>query len=168
MRTMLGSVLAALMISSSTWAGGIITCDDIPTQTDLIAGKHYDAGDVIITTDDTYLYITIITQNGWSLTETHIAVGGSLADIPLNRPGCPMNGRFPYQSKHDNQTSHEVAIPLSSINYGETIVVAVHAVVVNQTSKGKRWEETAWGEGEQFRCGNWAMYIEHTPVECIW
>lgn len=166
MKTWVGGLLLAVSVSSSALAGGVLICDDVPTQTDLIAGRFIDSGDVVVASDGTFLYVTIITENGWSLTETHVAVGDTLADIPQNRSGCPQNGLFPYSSTHNGSTMHVVAIPLNSFNHDQTITVAVHAVV-QKTNGNRRLTETAWGEGSRFRCRNWAMNFEHRLADCF-
>ncbi|HMO52069.1 MAG TPA: hypothetical protein PKE26_12765 [Kiritimatiellia bacterium] len=164
-KLLLGAFIAA-MSSGVAMAGGFLICDDIPTQTDLIAGRHIDAGDVVVASDGTFLYVTILTENGWVLTETHVAVGDTQADIPQNKAGCPQNGLFPYSSKHNGATMHVVAIPLNSFNHDGTITIAVHAVV-QKIEGSRRVTETAWGQGNSFRCRNWAMTLEHTIADCF-
>jgi hypothetical protein len=163
---MLGLMTAVTALSMSVFAGGKPICDEIPTQVDLIAGQHYDAGDVIIASNDEFLFVTFILENGWLLYESHVAVGDTVADIPQTKKGCPKNGNFAFGDTHAGDDMYVVAIPLNSFAHDETIIVAAHAVVA-QGSGSSYWEETAWGEGSEFECRNWAMYIEHNISPCV-
>ena len=42
---------------------------------DLIAGQHMDVGEIQVTNDDGWLYVTyLVDVEGWCLTETHLHV----------------------------------------------------------------------------------------------
>jgi hypothetical protein len=119
---------------------------------DLIAGQHYDVGDVTISDDGVNLYIQIAMEPEWQLVETHLYVG---TDIPTK--SAP--GKFPYKDGHPVYT-----IPLADIRAepGDTVYIALHAVVRNGC-----WEETAWADSYGIPFGHgWAMYLayETTPL----
>lgn len=131
---------------------------------ELIAGQNIDAGYISVTNDADNLTITITTQDGWSLSETHVSVQDSEDDIPQNKKGNPIPGHFEYSETHDpNVESYEIIIPLDDLpdNYG-SLTIAVHAVVQQVENGEVVAEETAWGDGPRFvDKGNWAMYFEY-------
>ncbi|HDS63238.1 MAG TPA: hypothetical protein ENN52_03745 [Methanofollis liminatans] len=124
--------------------------EDDPYRTDLIAGQHTDAGDVLVWNDDDYLYVKFLAKDGWCLAETHLAVAGVLADIPQTgngKPqanngkskvgngkqqtvnGNPIPGQFAYGDSYDPCVGSDTfLIPLDEVGRG-TLYVAAHAVV---------------------------------------
>src|SRR5690348_16511548 len=67
----------------------------VPTETALIAGQTINAGTVTVTNDAEYIYVTYATTGGWKITQTHLYVG-DCALIPVNNPGNPLPGQFPF------------------------------------------------------------------------
>lgn len=132
------------------------SCPD--QSSNLIAGQNIDAGDVSISNDDTNLYVRITTQDGWLLTETHIFAG--TGDIPVNRNGIPVPGRFPYANYFSpGVTTYTEVIPLAGlgVDCDDALKVAVHAVV-ERTVGDVTEEQTAWGDGEGFGTPRWAFF----------
>ncbi|GAG48172.1 unnamed protein product, partial [marine sediment metagenome] len=84
---------------------------------DLIAGQHIDVGDVIVSNDGTYLYVTYeITEPDWIITGTHLYVGKT---NPETEPLTSAPGQFPYDdddatSVTDTMVTYE--IPLDDID----------------------------------------------------
>ncbi|NVO67324.1 hypothetical protein [Methanofollis tationis] len=125
------------------------TADD-PYRTDLIAGQHTDAGDVLVWNDDEYLYVKFLTADRWCLAETHLAVADALAGIPQTGNGKlqanngkskagngkqqtgngnPIPGQFAYGECYDPCVGSDTfMIPLDEVGRG-TLYVAAHAVV---------------------------------------
>jgi len=66
---------------------------------DLIAGQHYDVGDVIVSNDGTNLYIKFQTIFGWSISTTHVHVATNLLGIP-QKNGNPIPGQFIHKTDH--------------------------------------------------------------------
>ena len=129
----------------------------------LYAGQDIDAGFVTINDDGTDLTITIQTENGWSLSETHISVQTTEADIPQNKKGNPKVGHFEYSESHDpNVEFYELVISLDdlTVNGDGTLTIAVHAVVQQIVNDEVVAEETAWKDGVNrfVDKGNWATY----------
>jgi hypothetical protein len=133
-----------------------------------MAGQHSDAGDITVASDGTYLFVMYTTADGWKLTETHLAVGATVADIPQTKSGSPKNGQFAYSSTHNGVTTYVYAVPLASVGAtaGSTVTIAAHAVVTQDGTTTTKRTETAWGEGTQFEGKNWAMYFEYTIPTC--
>src|SRR6185503_601658 len=84
-----------------------------PLLVDLVAGQNQHAGDIKVWDDGKSLYVLYETDEPWCLTETHLAVGSTLGDIP-QRNGNPVPGQFPYKNEHKCTTSFLYTIPLDS------------------------------------------------------
>jgi hypothetical protein len=131
-----------------------------PLEVALMAGQHYVAGTVTVEAtvdgDVTSVDVTINTEaTDWMLTETHVAVAGSLEELPQTGSGNPQVGHFEFSIEHDP--------PVNSITYdvgdyetGQELFIAVHAVV--QSVDG---EETAWAAGLEFPGNSWATYFTY-------
>lgn len=101
----------------------------------LYAGQNMPVGFVDITNDATNLYVTYqLDAVGWRITETHVAVGASLAEIPTNKAGNPKVGQFEFSLVHDpSVASWTEIIPLGDWSAGMDLVIAAHAVVQKVT-----------------------------------
>ena len=134
-------------------------CSTATTVT-LVAGQHYDAGEVEVYADLDTLTIVIEADNGWVLEETHVYVGTAPP-----RKSAP--GRFPY--KHEALGGvlydvYEISLDEFDVECLSDLYIAVHAVVTG--ADNEYGEETAWGDGDDIRAGkNWAMYFS-TNVSC--
>lgn len=135
-------------------------CD--PVVVDLIAGQNMNAGTVTVSNDETYIYVTYTTSNGWLLTQTHLYVGNCDL-IPVNGAGNPIPGQFPYSSSHNYVTSYTYQVPVSAIAVGNCGCIAAHAVVVKLDAAGHVInQQTGWGNGVRINPsgGNWGMKFE--------
>jgi hypothetical protein len=157
-------------------------------STDLIAGQHYDAGDISLymTPDEEnggVLNVKVSTEDGWKLFETHLYIG-------CEQPTQSSPGQFPFKGedlggvdtwewsmpmseliaflcdddpdapkKYDSQCLDEVTGDCG-LKWGEDINLcfAVHAVVMKEDDNGNWQEETGWGDGWEMDGNNWAMY----------
>jgi hypothetical protein len=127
--------LAAFAVASMFLVSGFSGLADVgySASVDLIAGQHYDAGEVTVSDDGTNLIIEFTTVEGWKITETHVDVVTDPADFPTTQKGNPQVGKFAYSMEHDYVTEFTYEIPLVGDGYdwdGETLYVAAHAVVV--------------------------------------
>lgn len=139
------------MLIIGAHASPILSCEPPPPPppgeltSNLIAGQHYDAGDVEIWVDDGNLHVEVSVEDGWTLGETHLYVGAQ-------PPTKAAPGRFPYAN------SDHYVIPLEGLDpiCEVPIYIAFHAVVCKDGQ-----EETAWADeyGIPFGKG-WAMYLE--------
>jgi hypothetical protein len=134
------AALVAASASAQAWP---------PPEGTLIAGQHYEAGQVEVWVEDDELHVLFQAADGWTLGETHLYVGTTL-------PKKSAPGRFPYKDEE------YYVIPLEELEVGcdDQLFIAAHAVVYNEWGG----EETAWAFGERFGKG-WAMYFEYY-VEC--
>ena len=115
----------------------------------LCAGQHMDIGTVAVNNDDQNLYVTFnITEPGWYLDETHVAVGIEEDDIPQTKKGNPIPGQFPFACNDlvPMATSCTAIIPLGGWCEGQEIVVAAHAAVAEVMGDGCD-TMTFWADG---------------------
>ncbi len=132
----------------------------------LFAGQTIDAGTVTVTNDSNFIYVTYNTANGYVLTQTHLYVG-ACALIPVNKPGNPIPGQFPYASPHANLTSYTYQIPITAIPVGGCGCIAAHAVVVKLDAAGAIIDQqTGWGNGTVINpTGQWGMKFEYCSCQ---
>jgi hypothetical protein len=150
----------------------------------LFAGQHIDVGTVCVAVDSTVdtsaecgegstgvMSVTYTTEGGWTLEETHLAVGDELGDIPTNNSGSPRIGRFDYATTGmSGATTQTFLVPLCELGMDGadevcepvTAHIAAHAVVENGAGGSS---ETAWGNGDLFGGGSWAEHFS-VDVEC--
>jgi hypothetical protein len=108
-----------------------------PYTIPLIAGQHITVGEVKVWNDSNNLYVKYeITEEGWCLDETHLAVATSLEGIPQADGGNPPPGQFPYM--HEDLscvTSDFYTIPLDEfvVECGKNLFIAAHAKVIHVT-----------------------------------
>jgi len=131
-----------------------------PTEVSLIAGQSINAGTISVTNDATTIYVTYTTTNGWVLTQTHLYVGDCAA-IPVNNPGNPVPGQFPYgNSSLNNVTTVTYQVPISVMPADGCGCIAAHCVVKQLNSSGGTIQtQTGWGQGSLINLngGNWGM-----------
>lgn len=132
-------ILVALALALLPGAALAHPCS-APAQYPLYAGQTMLVGYVYVCSDGSSLTVTYDTSStGWLISETHLAVGDQLNDIP-QRNGNPPPGQFPYKSYHDPYvTTVSYSIPKSAIgpiDVGDTVYIAAHAVVWDPNSGG--------------------------------
>ncbi|HRU05170.1 MAG TPA: hypothetical protein P5137_05280 [Candidatus Brocadiia bacterium] len=131
-----------------------------PFTTKLVAGQHYEAGVVKVWNDATTLYVTYDAGDGWFMSETHLHVATSLAEIPQTKKGNPIPGQFAYSRYYwPWVTENTFAIPLKTWTPGTKLYIAAHASMPYYNFS--LWE-TAWAAGQDFPGANWATYFTYT------
>lgn len=136
-------------------------------MTPLIAGQHIDAGDIEVTNDAEFIYVTYNTANGYVLTETHLYVGNCEA-IPVNNQGNPVPGLFPHKNTHNKVCSYTYKVPISAIPAGTCGCIASHAALVKLNSQGQVVDsQTGWGSGSLINAsgGNWGMKFQYCSCQ---
>jgi hypothetical protein len=127
--------------------------------TDLIAAKHYDAGNIKVCDNGDTLFVLFATRQFTYLGETHLHVATDPGSIP-QKNGNPIPGQFDFKEDHSWLTRwHVYKIPMDP-NWvsGTELYIAGHAVVYKTCGV----EETAWGAGVDFPGANWATYFVYT------
>ena len=71
----------------------------------LLADRDMPVGIVHVWNDPVNLYVNFqldeaLAADGWCITETHVHIGETLADFPVNRAGNPLVGQFAYSDCH--------------------------------------------------------------------
>jgi len=144
------ALLAPAAISApATVFADVPTVPEGATKANLIAGQNIIVGCVYVWNDTDNLYVKYeITEEGWCLDETHLAVATSLEGIPQADGGNPPPGQFPYM--HEDLscvTSDFYTIPLDTLEAGcETnLYIAAHAVVKKCKTESFTFEpELTW------------------------
>jgi hypothetical protein len=176
---MLVGILGLLMLMASACGGGGASSPVVPSQPDqvrtvsslpdeycgepteecLTIGQfNNEDGWIRITNNNDYIYVEVFVDDPWEITDTHVAVGDSLDDIPQTKNGNPQPGQFPYTAFME--------IPVGDWECGTDLIVAVHAVVQEPDGYGGWQSQTAWGCGNPFPGKTWATYSMHTLQCC--
>ena len=125
---------------------------------DLMAGQNINVGTVSFydPTDGNGgpLEVTYTITGGWTMSESHV-YAGSIDEMPVNNPGAPKIGKFPFKETHSDVTTYTYNIPLGEVDMGN-FAIAAHCVVNNNGS------ETGWASGDtKFRDKGWGTYISN-------
>ncbi|MCD4723420.1 MAG: hypothetical protein K8R63_01160 [Bacteroidales bacterium] len=132
---------------------------------DLWAGQNILVGSVeFVKTDDEYFEATYTLTGGWTMSESHLYAGDQDPEfMPVNKPGAPKIGKFPYKETHDPAvTTYTYSIPTADLSkhpMESGFAIAAHCVVDNPDAS----EETAWAEGNvpfSDKSG-WSTYINN-------
>jgi len=129
---------------------------------ELITPQEVTVGNVCLSNTQDSLEVRFQVQDGWFLSETHLAVSASLDGIPKVGPGVPVVGQFRYKSTHatvSTEQAYTISLDSLEVSPGSEIVIAAHASLVNDLKQ----EEGAWGRGERFvKEGNPGTYFMYT------
>ncbi len=138
--------------------------ESLPQTQTLWAGQDIDVGTVSVWNDNTNLYVKYETTGGWEMTETHLAIGNNVGDIPQTKKGNPIPGHFMYSTEHDPAvTEYEVVI--SGFAAGGGLFIAAHAVVVRPLEDC--WE-TIWQIGDVEVVNGDTGWLENYADEFNW
>jgi hypothetical protein len=99
-------------------------------------------------------------NSGWTISETHM-YAGSRDTIPLNKPGNPKVGNFPFASYHNPRVSeviHYVPVNSQPPYTGIGFIVSAHCVAYSASNQ----QETAWAEGVAFTDKGWGFFDNYT------
>lgn len=131
----------------------------------LMAGQHYDSGDVNVYFDVDNVYVEYITSPNWFIKKTHLYVGDCQL-IPRNNSGNPVPGQFPISTSFSPSTNR-VVYTISKVNLPECFCIAAHAEVVRMQNGVVVQTETGWGQGTRFTNKSWAMYFTVCQSDCF-
>ncbi|GAI89050.1 unnamed protein product, partial [marine sediment metagenome] len=108
-----------------------------PDKFPLYAGQDILVGIVKVWNDDISLHVEYKMgedvdypgiEEGWVMTETHLAIFGSLAGIPQTRKNNPIPGQFPYSMEHNSVDTYTYIIPMDEV-VSAKLFIAAHAEV---------------------------------------
>jgi len=135
-----GSLDAVPTLKSTVFINGTETIVCGTETFPLTAGQTYVVGNVIVSNDETNLYVTYKLNYEGHFGSLHLWVGTDLATTPKNSQGTPIPGQFPYKMETGEETylngswivtQYTFTIPLSTIpNYskcGNTLYFLAHA-----------------------------------------
>ena len=149
----------------TTATNSVITGLTPCVNANLMAGQHYDAGDVNLYVDLNNVYIEYTTTGNWFIKKTHLYVG-NCQSIPTNNGGSPIPGQFPISTNYITGTQSVVyTIPKASLP--ECFCVAAHAEVIKVQNGVTVQTETAWAAGQRFNNRNWATYFSSCQSDCF-
>jgi len=138
---------------------------------DLCAGQTYDTGMVNVWDDGENLYVKYIAEDGWLITEAHLAVC-NIFDY-TNKKGNPIPGHFP-KSMTDSLGVAEYEfppIPLSDIQVlgcGCSINIAAHAVVKKVIESAPRYPSSVVSYSQGLRQNGTAVLPERSdPLNAL-
>ena len=122
-------------------------------------GEENNAGTIIISNDETNLYVEFVTISSFDMETVHLWVGCDPSDVPHNKKGIPVPGQFPINQDPSDPNYHKVTIPLSSLTcLGSDFCckdLYVFAHVESTT-------ETLWGGNIPFTGPRWGWYAKYT------
>lgn len=131
----------------------------------LMAGQHYDSGDLSVYFDLDNVYVEYTTTGNWYIRKTHLYVG-SFQLIPTNNGGNPIPGQFPINNTHTSGTQ-TVTYTIAKASLPECFSIAAHAEV-NRVQNGVVVQsETAWASGVRFNQKSWATYFSVCQSDCF-
>jgi hypothetical protein len=183
------SILLTVVILSTAAVSDLLPICCTPQrpgyQIDLIAGQHYDVGDMHVSIEEyggeLCLAVTYSLRDDFNifLTETHLeVVCDDPSYIPQTETGNPIPGAFTYQTEHEVGMVSEYTyyVPLAQFMECEeqVLYVAAHAVVVLLDEYGEIVrDETGWGgcigdccfEFQGDEVGSWGFYFAFGKVQ---
>ncbi len=141
-------------------------CCLLSTETFTIyGGQTIDAGTLLVTNDETNLYVTYTSNDNWYFGALHLYVG-DLNDLPVNNAGNPVNGSFPYTTDLQSAgQSYTFTIPLSSLS--GCYIIAAHSELVKIENGVVTQTETGWSYGTAFPSATrWGWYSSYCTQTC--
>lgn len=140
-------------------------CDDCVIEEkyyDIIADKTILAGKLIVTNDETNLYVKYLAIERFEFTEMHLYVG-ELVNLPVNPSGNVVPGHFPYKIEFDNPVNeYTFVIPIK--NLPDCFIIAAHSSVHNS---GDSENYSAWSFGNEFpEASHWGWYSDYCLQFC--
>lgn len=133
MKRNIALLLVVLMMFMMTGITSFADAHDIDKFT-LYAGQDMPVGTVEVSNDGDNIDVKYVLnddalENGWLISETHVHVGTTKGDFPLNDKGNPKVGLFDYTMEHDGVENYEYSIPMGDFKPGYDLMIAAHAVV---------------------------------------
>lgn len=152
--------------------------ETVVTSRTLYAGKNWAIGEVLIKNNVAgkicvkfVLTDSAAIDEGWIITEAHVAVAANCAGIPQTKKGNPIPGQFPVNVTIDPGVTETEWFCLDyAWTAGIPICIAAHANIERPKLYGSQSiitrqydSETGWGDGIPFPGKNWATCMQYTP-----
>jgi hypothetical protein len=165
-----GAVAIATLFLISGFGGMAWSGDTLLATSTLYAGQDMDVGTVEVSEDSDYIYVLFtITDDEWSITETHVDIQTTADGFDLTNKDNPKVGHFAYSDEHDYEPWVEYAIPKSDIpDVSGDFVVAAHAVVAHNDDElidFEQFSEHDFVDTVSTDCGD--VYFYMTSYEAL-
>jgi hypothetical protein len=142
---------------------GSQVCGQVRTV-NFIAGQHILVGNIEVYNSADSIYVTYKTTGDWRMRTLHLFVG-KCNQLPVNKSGNPVPGRFPYSKSFGSYCATEFTFRFLKSAFDSCFCVAAHAEVARANGSQA---ETAWGQGTRFvQKGNWGMYFNVCKQACL-
>lgn len=141
-------------------------CESETISVPYYAGQDIGIGNLEVSNDEDYLYVTYNLEGDWYLSETHLFIGEE-SQLPTNGANTPIPGHFPFTSSHQNGVqTFTYNIPLADLP--ECYIIAAHAAVEQINDEGQVIStETGWSFGVPFPNTNrWGWFTEYCTQTC--
>ncbi|MBW6516004.1 MAG: hypothetical protein K0B81_05230 [Candidatus Cloacimonetes bacterium] len=104
----------------------------------IYAGQHILVGQLEISNDADYLYVSFHMDHPWVMMLSHIHIAADINGIPKTPKGNPIPGQFAYHDYHDYEAYFMLPIELAPYDFevGQQIVVAAHLEVIIEIDGG--------------------------------
>lgn len=141
----------------------------------LWAGQTINAGTVTVSNDATNLYVTVVSNGGYTGTENiKMWLGTDLTLVNGGGASRPNAGHFPYKvTVPQGETTYTFTVPLYTIPFYnvnecgvQSIYVFVHADVLAINDDGSISSETAWSGNITGPGKAWWYYSTYIPACC--
>jgi hypothetical protein len=140
-------------------------CEIVPQNFKIFGGQTILAGNLVVTNDNEYLYVTYNTSGNWYLNAVHLHVG-SAQSIPVNSSNVPIPGQFQY-SQNFNELKNSYTFKISLSGLPECYAIAAHSELVEVVNGVVISSETGWSDGTNFPNTNrWGWYSSYCTQGC--
>ncbi|HEY9054744.1 MAG TPA: SdrD B-like domain-containing protein [Rectinemataceae bacterium] len=131
----------------------------------LWAGQHIDAGRVSVWRDASKLYVKYETNSSFTIDQTHVWVGSSLSDLPVNNLGVPAPGQFPSVIGSYAAGTKTATISFSFLPSweGKSLYIFSHAALLS-TQYGN---QTGWAGDNSLNISRWNFYMNVVPPTIV-
>lgn len=118
-----------------------------------------DSGELLVTNDEDYLYVTFSASPGNSLTKARLQIGNTLEDFPIVGQGNLPPGQMEHQKDFPSGVeAHTFVVPLNL--YEDCHYIAANAIFSGGSNSGSFWAGDLEG-----RRGNWS-YFQYCTQTC--
>lgn len=117
-----------------------------------------------------YLLFDSVTDAGWKLTETHLAIATTVKGIPQTKTGNPIPGAFPYSRTYENGVVSDMFCidRQASWTTGSQLIVAAHAVVKKPATSHLEYGDFCISSGASTKLGDTVTPATATWVHPLW
>lgn len=135
-----------------------------PTWIPLLHKNDLEVGSMIVSNNNTQLYIQILGNDEYEIENVQLWVGNKLSMIPANRNYQPQPGKFPYKLSGLKEYSFLVHQSQIGENYyfpeGKKLYILAHIEAFEVQSGEKK---SVWSVGELLSSKSGATYTEYYP-----